>query len=124
MYFVLHFAYFETCGLLPVELEILFTVVHEILSHKMSEDVSKDRARLKTHEKRTERPRIVQLNNMDVFESPFFTGDESKTDKGRTREIKLHEMGEQGTGSRNSRSPPPPPPPQPHPALGCMLQCN
>ena len=57
-------------------------MVHEILSHKTSEDVSKGRARLKTSEKR-KRLRIVQLNNMDVYESPFFTGDESKTDKGR-----------------------------------------
>ena len=61
------------------------------MSHKMSEDVSKGQARLKTNEKR-KRLRIVQQNDMAVFESPFFTGDESKTDKGRIREIKLREM--------------------------------
>ena len=61
------------------------------MSHKMSEDVSKVRARLKTNEKR-KRLRIVQQNDMAVFESPFFAGDERKTDKGRIREIKSREM--------------------------------
>ena len=77
----------------------VYIIGHEMVSLKLSKDVSKRSKAENKGKKEKEHQRIMQLNDKYVFLVFLFTGDRTKTEEGGSWEIKVWEAGEHGMRS-------------------------